>query len=97
MKNEQQAAPTLEDIQKTVRQFIVDNFLFGTDSPGLKNTTSFLESGTIDSTGILELIQFVETAFGIRVDDMEMVPEYLDSLDNIARFVERKAAASRGR
>jgi acyl carrier protein len=90
--NEQQAVPALEEIQNTIRQFIIANFLFGSDSSDLKNNTSFLESGTIDSTGILELIQFVEATFGIHVDDTEMMPEYLDSLDNIARFIARKTA-----
>ncbi|RJP92376.1 MAG: acyl carrier protein [Desulfobacteraceae bacterium] len=72
-----------------VKQFIVENFLFG-DGSDLQNHTSFLENGIIDSTGILELIAFLEATFGIKIEDTELVPENLDSLDNIAAFLKRK-------
>ena len=61
-----------------VRAFIVENFLFGVDDENLTETSSFLENGIVDSTGILELITFVETTYSITVDDSEMVPENLD-------------------
>jgi len=93
MDKGQPAAPALEDVQRTIRKFIIENYLFGADSPGLLPATSFLESGVIDSTGILELIQFVEATFGVHVADTEMVPENLDSLDNIGRFVTRKMSS----
>jgi len=76
------------DIEK-VRQFIVDTFLFG-DGDELKSDTSFLESGIIDSTGILEVISFLEREFSVTVDDTELLPENLDSLENIGRFLEKK-------
>lgn len=72
-----------------VRQFIVNNFLFG-EASGLRDETSFLEEGIVDSTGMLELIVFLEESFHISVEDEELVPENLDSLQNIARFLERK-------
>jgi acyl carrier protein len=97
MGSPQQAVPASEDIRSAVRQFIVTNFLFGADSVKLKSETSFLESGVIDSTGILELIRFIEATYAIQVEDNEMVPECLDSLDNVARFVVRKMTASRAR
>lgn len=72
-----------------VREFVVENFLFG-DVEVLKYDTSFMEEGIIDSTGILELVFFIEETFGFSVKDDELVPENMDSLQNIARFVDRK-------
>lgn len=69
-----------------VRKFIVDNFLFG-NAKDLTDDTSFMEEGIIDSTGILELVFFLEETFGIRIEDEELIPENMDSLQNIARFV----------
>jgi acyl carrier protein len=91
MGSHQQSAPTIDGVRDAIRRFIVANFLFGADSERLTDATSFLESGIVDSTGILELIQFIEKTWSIRVDDSEMVPECLDSLDNISAFVVRKA------
>ena len=68
----------MSDIKKMIRAFIVENFLFGNDD-GLQDSTSFMEEGIIDSTGILELIDFVEENFDISVEDEEMIPENLDS------------------
>ncbi len=85
-----------------IRAFIVENFLFGEDAAWLGEETSFLESGVIDSTGILEVITFIEETFGIHVEDDEIVPENLDSLKNLAAFLaskngqrDRKVAAHR--
>jgi len=77
------------DIRETVRAFIIDNFLFG-DAGELENETSFLDSGVIDSTGMLELITYLEEHFNIRIEDEEMLPENMDSLNNVAAFLERK-------
>lgn len=79
----------MNDIQYRIRAFIVDNFLFGT-AENLNDDTSFLEEGIIDSTGILELISFIEETFDIRVDDDELVPENLDSIDNVTMFLKKK-------
>jgi len=73
----------------TVQTFMVDNFLFG-DGERLKEDTSFLESGIIDSTGILELVTFIEETWGIKIEDDELVPENLDSLNRIAAFLAKK-------
>jgi acyl carrier protein len=72
-----------------IRVFIVDNFLFG-DDRRMVDDTSFLESGIIDSTGMLELVSFLEERFGIRVEDEEFVPDNLDSLQNLSVFIGRK-------
>ena len=73
----------------TVREFVVENFLFG-DGDQLQNDTSFMETGIIDSTGILELITFLEDKFKINIEDDELIPENLDNLQNVARFIDRK-------
>ncbi len=72
-----------------IRSFIVDNFLFG-DGSSLTNDTSFLEERIIDSTGILQIISFIEEEFDIRINDDEILPENLDSLSNITVFVNKK-------
>ena len=73
-----------------VRQYILENFLFSTDTSVLGLDESFLERGPIDSTGMLEVILFLEESFGVKVGDNEMVPENLDSVNRIAAFLERK-------
>ena len=69
----------MENIGKTVREYIIDNFLFE-DDQNFKETTSFLENGIIDSTGILEMVTFIEDTFEVTVEDEEMIPENLDSI-----------------
>lgn len=76
-----------------VREYIIENFLFG-EGDSLKDDTSFLEDGIIDSTGILELVMFLEETYGIKIEDDELVPENMDSLLNIAQFLERKLTGS---
>jgi len=76
-----------------VREFIIENYLFG-DGDTLAEDTSFLESGIIDSTGILELIFFLEETFDVKIEDDELVPENMDSLKNISLFMERKLGHS---
>ena len=79
-----------EGIHDKVRQYVFENFLFGGKSRNIDSTTSFLESGIIDSTGILEIVHYLEEEFAIKVEDEEIVPENLDSLRNIAAYVQRK-------
>jgi acyl carrier protein len=79
------------DILQTVRDYVVASFLFG-DGSRLQDKTSFLQDHVIDSLGILELIAFLEETFGIKIEDHELVPENMDSLANVAAFLERKLA-----
>ena len=72
-----------------IKSFIIENFLFG-NANGLNDDTSFLEEGIIDSTGVLELITYLEEEFSIAVDDEELIPENLDSIDNLVVFVDKK-------
>ena len=77
------------EVSAVIRQFIVENFIFGEDG-NLKDETSFLESGIIDSTGILELVSFLEEKFGISVADEELFPENLDSIANVVAYLTKK-------
>jgi acyl carrier protein len=79
----------MSETRDIVRAFIVENFLFGNDD-GLMDDTSFLDEGIIDSTGILELVSFLEDEFGIAVGDEELIPENLDSLGNVIAYLEGK-------
>jgi acyl carrier protein len=80
------------DYRSRVRTFIVENFLFG-EANELQDDTSFLEEGIIDSTGVLELIEFIEKDFELTLKDEEIVPENLDSIDSITEFLTRKLQA----
>ena len=71
-----------------IREFIVETFLFG-DSSGLSDETSFMETGLIDSMGILRVADFIERTYGIKLQPDQFVPENLDSIENIANFVAR--------
>lgn len=84
----------MQPVAQQVREFVIANFLFGQDNGQLQNEQSFLESGVVDSTGVLELVTFIEERFGISVEDRELLPQNLDSIDNVARFVERKLAGA---
>jgi acyl carrier protein len=77
-------------IEQQIRTFITENFLFGESGDGLKNTDSLLEKGVIDSTGVLELVAFLEEKYGIKVNDEELMPENLDSINNIANYINKK-------
>jgi acyl carrier protein len=74
-----------------VRDFIVENFLYG-DGADLEDTTSFLSSGIVDSTGILEVVSFLEDNFSITIEDEEVVPENLDTIKDIDSFLQKKLA-----
>jgi acyl carrier protein len=84
---------TVETLAADIKGFIVGNFLFGQAGGGIADDQSFLESGIIDSTGLLELVAFVEEKYSISIGDRELVPENLDSLRNISQFVARKLQA----
>lgn len=81
----------MSETKSKIRDFIIENFLFG-NADGLQDDTSFLEEGIIDSTGVLELVTFLEETFEIQVDDEELIPENLDSINNVTAYLERKAA-----
>lgn len=76
-------------LKSDIRNFIVENFLYG-KRDGLEDDVSFLEKGLIDSTGVLELVAFVEEKYGISVDDEELIPENFDSINRLSDFIIRK-------
>lgn len=78
--------------ERQIRQFILSSFLFTDDESKLGSDDSLLEQGIMDSTGVLELVAFLESQFGIAVADNELVPENLDSVVRIMAFVSRKRA-----
>ncbi len=75
------------NVRERIREFIETNYFAGSD---LEDTVSLLDRGIIDSTGVLELIGYLEDAFQIRIEDQELVPANLDSVANLVAFVERK-------
>jgi acyl carrier protein len=77
-------------VNSKVREFIKDNFMYRDDRAELADTESLLDAGLIDSTGILELVAFIETEFSIQMADTDIVPDNLDSVDTIVRYVEGK-------
>lgn len=81
------------DIKAQVRAFIADNFILGTGVGDLKDSDSFMQRHVIDSTGFLELVTFLEDTYGFTVADEEMVPDNLDSLNNLDAYVQRKRAS----
>lgn len=80
------------DVENSVRDFIAENFLFREDRDSVAAEESLLESGLIDSTGVLELIAFLETEIGISIKDAEIVPENFDSIKNITTYAKTKLA-----
>jgi acyl carrier protein len=76
--------------EEKIRAFILNNFLFDANESDLANDASFLEQGIIDSTGVLELVEWLEETFIIKVADEELNPENLDSVDRLAQFIHKK-------
>ncbi|WP_202594572.1 acyl carrier protein [Reinekea blandensis] len=81
------------EIRSQLRAFILENYLFTDDQNALSDTQSFLKAGILDSMGILELIAFLEEELGVMVAPAEMVPENLDSIDNLMAFIVNRIPA----
>jgi acyl carrier protein len=84
----------MEHIRRELRQFVTDNFLLSEEDAGLADDASFLEQGIVDSTGVLELVSFLERRYAITLDDAELVPDNLDSIGKLTAFLERKLQAA---
>lgn len=84
------------ELEHLISQFVVENFLFGEKSETLHHDASFVELGIVDSTGVLEMVTFIEETFGITVEDDDLVPENLDSIHRVALFVDGKLALHQG-
>jgi acyl carrier protein len=77
------------EVRAAIRAFVVDNF-FVTDPAALAEEDSLVEQGIVDSTGVLELVAFLEQRFGVHVEDVDLVPDNLESIAHMAAFVGRK-------
>ena len=86
----------MNETADSLRAFIQENFLFG-QQVTFSDDDSLLEQGIIDSTGVLELVQFLEEQYQITVADEELVPENLDSIGNLVRFIDAKREVSQAR
>ena len=84
----------MPNVEQELRRFVIDNFPFGAVGEGLSNDDSFLDQGIIDSTGVLELVTFLEETYEIKVEDEELVPDNLDSINRLVKFLERKLQLS---
>jgi acyl carrier protein len=79
------------NIKQQIRSYVAENLLFNSKNYTLDDNTSFLETGIVDSTGVIELVLFVEENFGIQVDNEEIIPDNFDSVNNLATYVMRKS------
>jgi acyl carrier protein len=77
-------------IRLTTKAYIVENFLLGAENE-LDHGTQLMEAGILDSTGVMELVAFLETTFGVAIKDEEIIPENLNSLDYISGFIAQKS------
>lgn len=83
----------MTSIEAQVRQYVTDRLLFGRSDVVVEGDTSFLESGLIDSTGVLELVAFLEETFKIKVEDEDLIPANLDSINALTQFIHAKSQA----
>lgn len=83
------------DRSSAIRAFVMQNF-FVRDAATITDNASLIALGVVDSTGVLEIINFMEESFSIVVDEAEMVPENLDSIAGMVAFVERKLSRAEG-
>jgi acyl carrier protein len=77
-------------IERDIRDFLAENFPLADESGRLAESDSLIEAGVIDSTGVLELIEYLESNYSIQITDEEVLPENLDSIERIGRFVTTK-------
>ena len=82
------------NLEETIRHFIIENFIFDGNGDQMDNAQSFLETGIIDSTGMLELVSFIEEHYQIKMDDDELIPDNLDSVNNVVNYITSKTRSS---
>ncbi len=83
----------MPDIQSTIIDFIKENFIMGRSETTIDVEESLIESGIMDSTGVLELVEFLEATFDIQIEDEELIPENLETIQNIITFLKTKGVA----
>lgn len=87
----------MQELEQDIRNFVIDNFLFGEGESHFRNDDSFLDNGLIDSMGILTLVEFVKEKYAISVTDEELVPDNWDSVCRIASFVQSRVGVNLAR
>lgn len=80
----------MQEIQQILREYIAQNILFAPDGFAYNDDDSFLENGILDSTGVVEMVAFIEDRFKISVEDAEITPQNFDSISNLAAYVSGK-------
>ena len=83
----------MKDIKSSVRNFIVETFLFGQDD-GLTEEASFLANGVVDSTGVIELVAHLEKTYQIKIKDEDLLPQNLDSINAIAAYLQKRGVSA---
>lgn len=78
------------DLEKQLQEYIIENFMYSADSDELTSELNLLDAGIIDSTGVLEIVGFIEESFEIQVDDEEMIPDHFQSISAMATYIKRK-------
>jgi acyl carrier protein len=82
------------ELREQIRDYIIENFLFGDAEPLTGDEISLLDNGIIDSVGVMELVAYLESDHGLTIEDADLVPDNLDSVANLVGFVERKQAVA---
>jgi acyl carrier protein len=85
----------MPNVEQDLRRFVADNFPFGPVGDELSSDDSLVDQGIIDSTGVLELVTYLEETYGIKVEDEELIPDNLDSINRLVSYLERKLQLSR--
>ncbi len=80
----------MDDIKKVLKKFIIDNYLLGSQDVRLSDDDSFLEQGIIDSIGVIELTNFIQDRFNIKINVTDIIPENFDTLNNLERYITKK-------
>jgi acyl carrier protein len=83
----------MSTLERDLRAYLAENFVLATDAQSLPGDASLTRSGTVDSVGIVELIHFLEAHFGVEIADEDLVPENIDTIDNIVRYLRTKLSA----
>lgn len=78
------------DIKKEMKEFIINNYLLGSKDIQLNDNDSFLEKGIIDSIGVIELTNFIQDKYNIKIEVPEIIPDNLDTLNNLERYITKK-------
>jgi len=82
------------ETREAVRQYIIENFLFGDAEPLQNDSISLLDGGILDSVGVMELVAFLEQDFSLTISDEDLIPENLDSVDNLVKYIGRQQAST---